>query len=409
MFLYYKCIHVPPPHTHTHTHLSLFVLQQFVSYTCHVSGPGLKSAIGSHSTHVLVELSNSKGSLCLLEQYVTAELELLPHAPIYTQLETSHKSGLAVAMISPSRYKVLYTGVNRGQHKLHIHVNDREINDSPFTVTMYPDPTQLGQPMRVVTGLIQPYGIVYNNHGEMIVTERNDNKVSIIDITGKKIRTFGSHGDSPDQMIHPKGIEIDDMDNIYVSSSHKLQKFTRCGELIKCVGKKGENEGEFNDPRGVTLYKNELYVCDRENHRIQVFDQSLNFIRYIGSKGKGRGEFDALHDVKFDSAGNMYVADFNNRRVQVLDNIGHFLRLFDCEEEKELGKPSGLYIADKYVYVSDYIGNCIVVYETSGHYVTSFSRGGKKDGDLHGPFCITSCVDGFIHVCDSWNNRVQIF
>ena len=144
----------------------------------------------------------------------------------------------------------------------------------------------------------------------MIVSELDGHRLSIFDIRGQKIRTFGSRGDSPDQMIRPKGIATDDTDNIYVSSDHKLQKFTNSGELIKCIGKKGRKEGEFDDPFGVTLYDNQVYVCDSDNHRIQVFDLDLNFVRSIGSHGKGRGEFNAPHDVKFDTAGNMYVAEF---------------------------------------------------------------------------------------------------
>ena len=46
-------------------------------------------------------------------------------------------------------------------------------------------------------------------------------------------------------MIYPKGIAIDDMDNIYVSSEDKLKKFTSTGELIKYIGQWGGKEGEF--------------------------------------------------------------------------------------------------------------------------------------------------------------------
>ena len=312
-------------------------------------------------------------------------------------------------MTSPSQYEVSYTPVSRGQHKLHVQVNDREINGSPFTVTVYPDPRQLGHPVRTVTGLNYPYGIAFNSHQEMIVSECDGHKLSIFDIRGQKIRTFGSCGDSPDQMECPAGIATDDTDNIYVSSEHKLQKFTSRGELIKCIGRKGSKEGEFDDPRGVTLYDNQVYVCDRNNHRIQVFDLDLNFVRSIGSRGKGRGEFDALFDVKFDTAGNMYVAEESNGRVQVMNTSGQFIRVFGQEGEGKLRRPSGLHIADKYVYVSDLSGHCIVVYETSGQFVTSFGRPGREEGEFRGPFCITSCVDGFIHICDCLNNRVQIF
>ena len=257
--------------------------------------------------------------------------------------------------------------------------------------------------MRVVTGLNKPYGIAFNSCGEMIVSECGDQRIAIFDIRGQRIRTFGSHGDSPEQMVYPAGIAIDDMDNIYVTSPHKLQKFTSSGELIKCVGQEGSKEGEFDDPRGLALHNNQIYVCDKYNHRIQVFDLDLNFIQSIGSRGKGRGdhEFDKPYDVKFDTDGNMYVVEYINKRVQVLDRSGHFIRAFGEEEKGELHGPIALHIVDKYVYVSDYSGDCIVVYETSGQFVSSFGGCGQ--------YCITSCADGFIHVCDQYNNRVQIF
>ena len=43
----------------------------------------------------------------------------------------------------------------------------------------------------------------------------------------------------------------------------------------------------------------------------------------------------------------------------------------------------------------------IVVYDTSGQFVTSFGR--------FGPNGITSCTDGFIYACDSMNDKIWIF
>ena len=380
---------------------------------CQVSGPGLQSATVNHPTHVIVELTESSRRPCSLQQNVTAQLELItettPTSRSRWPQSKKPEKRVAVVVTSPSRYEVSYTAVSRGQHKFHVQVNDREINGSPFTVTVYPDPTQLGHPVRVMTGLNKPYGIAFNTCGEMIVSECYGHRVSIFDIRGQKIRTFGSRGDSPDQMVYPAGIAIDDTDNIYVSSEHKLQKFTSSGELIKCVGQEGRKEGEFDDPRGVTLCENQVYVCDRNNYRIQVFDLDLNFVRSIGSRGNGRGEFNGPFDVKFDTAGNMYIADLSNKRVQVMDSSDHFIRSFGQEGERKLRGPLGLHIADKYVYVSDISCHCIVVYETSGQFVTSFGRYGRKEGEFRGPYCITSCADGYIHVCDFGNDRVQIF
>ena len=38
-----------------------------------------------------------------------------------------------------------------------------------------------------------------------------------------------------------------------MTSKHKLQKFSRDGELIKCVGLEGAGEAEFNDPLGIAI------------------------------------------------------------------------------------------------------------------------------------------------------------
>ena len=149
-------------------------------------------------------------------------------------------------------------------------------------------------------------------------------------------------------------------------------------------------------------------MCDTNNHHIQVFDINFNFVQSIGSPGKGRGEFSAPCDVKLDTAGNMFVAEYNNSRVQVLDNSGHFKQTLGDEGKRKLSEPSGLHIADKYVYISDCRSHCIVVYETSGQFVTSFGRPGQNEGEFSWPYCITSCVDGFIHICDYSNRRVQI-
>ena len=274
---------------------------------------------------------------------------------------------------------------------------------------MLPDPIQLGCPIRVVTPLNHPYGIAFNSCGEMIISENGGHQISLFDVRGKKIRTFGSHGDSPEQMVYPAGIAIDDADNIYVSSWHKLQKFTSSGELIKCVGQQGSKEGEFNDPRGITLHDNQVYVSDRNNHCIQVFYLDLEFVRSIGSRGNKRGKFNAPVDIKFDTTGNMYVADYTNKRVQVMNTSGSCIREFGQEAKEKLRGPSALYIANQYVYVSDHIGDCILVYKISGQFVTSFGRRGLVEAELIGPHGVTSCADGFIYVCNYWNERVQIF
>ena len=47
-------------------------------------------------------------------------------------------------------------------------------------------------------------------------------------------------------------------DNVCAASNHKLQKFSRDGPLIKCVGQHGSKDGEYISPTGV---KSTMVMC----------------------------------------------------------------------------------------------------------------------------------------------------
>ena len=87
----------------------------------------------------------------------------------------------------------------------------------------------------------------------------------------------------------------------------------------------------------------------------------------------------------------MYIADYGNKRVQVLDESGHFIRVFSEERIKSV---IALHIVEKYVYMCEV--NHILVYETSGQFVTSFAIG--YDEWSRNAVSISSCADGFIYV-----------
>ena len=253
----------------------------------------------------------------------------------------------------------------------------------------------------------KPYGVDFiKKSGEMIVSGWGENRVFIIN-KNKIGEPIG-----PDQMTQPADIAVDDDDYIYVSSKHKLQKFTRSGQLKACVGN-NEASGDdltFNDPRGITIHENRVYVCDRNNHRIQVFNLDLDFIKSIGSYGNREGEIDAPYDVKFDKAGNMYIVELGNKRVQVMDTNDQFIYTFGQSRIGNIGLPTGLHVdKDKnIVYISDFANDRIVVYTMSGDFLTTLGSHGQRVGQLHSPYCTTS-RRGKLYVCDSGNNRVQTF
>jgi len=349
-----------------------------------------------------IESLYSYGGPCSSSQRVTAEL---------TSTTTRSVIKATVVQKSPSTYEVMYTPTTRGRHEMCVRVNGDEIQGSPFRVVVYPDPTMLYRPVGVIEGVQYPFGVAVNSHGDMYVTEYMG-QVAVFDSSGKRIGTIGSTGDGPGQFQDPYCIAIDSNDSVYVTSNHKLQKFDRNGKFVKSVGSgsEGSKPGEFDMPRGVKVHQNQVYVCDFHNNRIQVFDLELSFVRSVGTKGSGQGQYDRPNNLAFDSQGNIYVSEYGNNRVQVLDPNHLYLRQFNLKSGPgKLNKPEGIHVAIDYVYVSDCRNHRIAVFQLSGEFLTFFGKEGRGRGEFRRPRGIVFDCDGFLHVCDWWNCRIQVF
>ena len=61
------------------------------------------------------------------------------------------------------------------------------------------------------------------------------------------------------------------------------------------------------------------------------------------------------------------------------------------------------------MYVASSDGHCVSVFTTEGEYVTSFGKHGNGEGDFRCPWGVCVDKDGYVYVCGSLNNRVQIF
>ena len=64
---------------------------------------------------------------------------------------------------------------------------------------------------------------------------------------------------------------------------------------------------------------------------------------------------------------------------------------------------------DDLLYITEYDNHRVSVFQRSGVFVTSFGKYGTKRGDLCYPVGVTVDRDGFVHVCDEGNNRIQVF
>ena len=373
---------VPPP-----TSLDELCMKTFVA-----DGPGLKSAIVNQESKFTLCKHDTHSRPFSVPQHVSAELKSLADNSVL-QLTVVRQTATA------STYELSYTPTTRGCHQLTVRVNNTDIRT--LQVFVQHPPTQLGSPVRVIKG-VRPMYIAFGDKGELIVTEHWNKKCTVLDAKGQKVLTIKS---KMFEGKNPTGIATDGEGNVYVASEDKVQKFNRRGEVIKSVGKKGRSAGEFDWPYGVRYHNHQVYVCDSNNGRVQVFDSNLNFVQSFGTRGDAPGQLKEPVDIDFDCQANIYVLDCEEHRVLVFRENGQYWHEFG---QNELGLPQGLCVHDNYVYITDCKEGCchVSMFCTSGEFVNSFGRG---QGELCQPHGIAVDKHGFVFVCDSSNNCIQVF
>ena len=114
------------------------------------------------------------------------------------------------------------------------------------------------------------------------------------------------------------------------ASNHRVSQFALDGTFIGIfagTGEEGSSDGEFHNPRGITVLgsSEEVAVADCSNHRVQIFDSEGNYKRQFGTKGKEEdGQLLVPSGLASDAHGNLLVVDSTNR-LQVFDPEGKHL------------------------------------------------------------------------------------
>ena len=375
---------------------------------CQATGKGLQAAMVGENSTVALKIVGFKG-----EPYTKSvhslQCELVSEITGTTKIGTyEHKTR--------NQYEISYHPTIKGKHQLHIRVENMHIEGSPFAVVAKLPVGNLGTPILTIGGMGDPWGVVVNQRGEVVVSEDMNHCISIFSPNGKKILTFGTRGSGQGQFNGPRGVAVDGEDNILVADSlnHRIQKFTANGQFLSAVGTEGKGLLEFSRPSHVAFNaaNQKLYVADSLNHRIQILNSDLSFHRMFGKEGNGKGQFQRPRCISCDKAGNVYVADNSNNRIQVFKEEGRFHRMFGKHGRGrgELDRPVGVAIdTNDIVYVSEAFNNRISLFTKEGRFVSSFGRQGSEPGEFKSPLGIGVDSSGVVYVCDLCNLRVQLF
>ena len=139
------------------------------------------------------------------------------------------------------------------------------------------------------------------------------------------MKSFGKKGREKGEFGNPMNVTVGNKERIVVTEwgNGRIQVMSKDGESIFTFGDKGPEK--LCRPTCCIPYKNMFLVTDAGNHCIKAFDQSGTFLYKFGKEGNQDGQFNLPRGLLVDSSNNLLVCDFGNNRVQQFSLDGRFI------------------------------------------------------------------------------------
>jgi DNA-binding beta-propeller fold protein YncE len=212
---------------------------------------------------------------------------------------------------------------------------------------------------------------------------------------------------------------------------------------IAGTGKPGHDDttfakSSFNDPQGLALHGDILYVADRKNHLIRALDlkrQTVRTIAGIGRQGTDIRHGGAARSTGLNSpwdllihGGELYIAMAGHHQIWVMDLAKHtvvpfagtgFENLMDGPRAAScFAQPSGLASDGRRLYVADSEVSAVraIPLDGAGEVSTLVGMGLFDFGDVDGVGPRARLqhalgvvyVDGKLYVADTYNSKIKV-
>ena len=148
--------------------------------------------------------------------------------------------------------------------------------------------------------------------GHLIITDMADNEIKVLSCDGNDLLLSFV---APNGCTCPK-CAVYYLDKFYVSypGANCVKIFDKTGIYLYDIGCLGNNDGQFDNPRGLVIDKyNQLVVCDVNNRRLQFFTLKGKFLSKLRAEYCNNG---GPHYVAINNNdNNLLVADFCNVHI----------------------------------------------------------------------------------------------
>ncbi len=422
-----------------------------------VAAPELDGGIAWLNTAGPIKMSDLKGKVVLLDFWTLCCINCIHIMPDLAKLEKKYPNELVVIGVHSAkfenekdtrsirqailRYEIAHPVVNDANHKIW---NRYGVESWPTMAVVDPEGKMVG----VISGEGN-YEVLDKVIARLIADAKAKGTLNEKPIRFDLIR-YRDTADTP--LFFPGKVLADGPgDRLFIADSthHRIVVTTLAGEakLIIGTGTPGNKDGsaseaQFDDPHGLALDGDTLYIADRKNHTIRALNLKTNLVSTIAGTGKQDGDFENRRLQGYVPAKQLglnspwdllrvgrklYIAMAGHHQIWVMDLDAGKLKPFAGTGNENIrdgplyaayfAQPSGLATDGKFLYVADSEVSAIrkLPLDGEGRVTTLVGEGLFEFGDIDGignrarlqHALAVAMLDGKLIVADTYNNKLK--
>lgn len=419
--------------------------------------PELDGGIAWLNTAGPIKMKDLKGKIVLLDFWTLCCINCIHIMPDLTKLEKKYPNELVVIGVHSAKFESEKDTKNIKQAILRYEIAHPVVNDADhkiwdrYGVQSWPTMVAI-DPEGNVAGAISGEGNYETLDRFIQATIKKHKEKKTLDETPMRfdLVRYREKGDTP--LFFPGKVLADGPGNrLFVSDSthHRVVVSDLAGTVQAVIGagSPGNKDGDFataqfDDPQGLAVNGDTLYVADRKNHTIRAVDLKAKTVSTIAGTGKQDGEFmnrgrtrpAKAKEIGLNSpwdlllVGNtMYIAMAGHHQIWTLDLAKNELAPFAGDGRENIkdgphyasrfAQPSGLATDGTFLYVADSEVSAIrkVPLNGEGRVSTLVGEGlfefGDKDGigdaaRLQHALGV-AYHDGKLLVADTYNDKLK--
>ena len=285
------------------------------------------------------------------------------------------------------------------------------------------------------SGLINPFGVAFNNRGDMFIAEYEGGRLWKYQ-KGKPLQRLAE--DVPFNGMH--NLVRTKNGRIYISDTRAnlirmMDEMSGEVTIVAGTGEAGYNgdgiparEALLHDPISISLSPDDkrLYIADIRGARVRFIDLETGLIHTLAGNGtSGIPEDGTLaaesplvdpRGVAEDSQGNVYILSRRGHALRVVKPNGRIYTIAGTGEphatdgpamQAGFKGPKHLCIdADDTVVIADAENHLIRKYDPKTQVVSTILDHGHDGSALKRPHGVWITPDRTLYICDSYNNRI---